>query len=188
MNVERSAHIEEQRLLEFLAEDVRMAGAESEHLAQCPQCRSTLDNLSTDLQTLHRASRQFTPERTRRVSLPASAAPARFSGLPRGWQIAAGAVATFCLAAVLWWPAGPQGPGTAPSVVGHRAVAVKPDPVMLETRMLAENALPADYQVIIESLDDSFDQGFIDFVIPALDEKSLSRNRSGEGATVCLNS
>ena len=174
MNAERSAHIEEQRLLEVLAEDVRITGAESEHLAQCPQCRSAIDHLRTDLQTLRRASKQYTPERTRRITLPASAAPVRFGGRPRNWPIAAGAVATLFLAAVLWWPAGPLGPGTAPSEIGHRAVAVEPDPIMLETRMLAENALPTDYQAIVESLDDNFDQGFIDFVIPALDEKSLS--------------
>jgi hypothetical protein len=174
MNAERSAHIEEQRLLEVLAEDVQMTGAENEHLAQCLQCRSAHDHLRTDLQTLHRASRHFTPERTRRITLPASAAPTRASGLPRGWHIATGAVATLCLAVVLWWPDGPLGPGTAPIEIGQRAVAVKPDPVMLETRMLAENALPVAYQAIVESLDDSFDEGFIDFVIPALDEKSLS--------------
>jgi hypothetical protein len=45
---------------------------------------------------------------------------------------------------------------------------------MLETRMMAENAMPAPYQAIMESLDGGVDQGFIDFVIPPLDEDSLS--------------
>jgi hypothetical protein len=174
MNAQRRAHIEEQRFLQVLAENVGMTAAESDHLAQCAQCRSVAEGLRADLQTLRRASQQLTPKRTRRVILPASVAPARLGGLPRRWPIAAGAVATLCLAAVLWWPSGSLNLKTAPSDLS-RPVAVTPDPVMLETRMLAENALPADYQAIVESLDDSFDQGFIDFVIPPLDDKPLSR-------------
>lgn len=175
MSAENRAHIDEQRLMQFLAEDARMTSAENEHLARCPHCRSAIDSLSTDLQILRRTSRKFTPEPTRRATLPASATPAHTGSQPRGWPIAAGAVATLCLAAVLWWQADPLAPRTSPVAGDRRALAIEADPVMLETRMLAENALPADYQAIVESLDESFDQGFIDFVIPPLDDNSLSR-------------
>lgn len=174
MNSEHSAHIEEERLLRVLIEDARMTGAEDEHLEQCPQCRSMIEDLRADLTTLRRASAHYTPARTRRFTLPASATPSRRARLVHGWRIAAGAAVTLCLAAVLWWPAGYRGPGTAPPEVARGPHAVAPDPVMLETRMMAENAMPADYQAIMESLDGGFDQGFIDFVIPPLDEDSLS--------------
>ena len=175
MIAEHRAHIDEQRLLQILAEDAGMTGAENEHLAQCPQCRSAIDSLRADLQILHRSSRKFTPERTRPINLSGAATLTPIGSLPRSWQIAAGAVASLCLALVLWWPSGPLNPNAVPPERGQRAVAVTPDPVMRETRMLAENALPADYQAIVESLDESFDQGFIEFVIPPLDDESLSR-------------
>jgi hypothetical protein len=43
-------------------------------------------------------------------------------------------------------------------------------------RMLAENAMPASYQAISESLDHqaSEEEGFIDFLIPPLTEESVS--------------
>lgn len=173
MNSEHSAHIGEQRLLQVVVEDARMTGVEDDHLAQCRQCRSVIADLKTDLKSLRRASEHFTPERTRRVSLPESATPSRFGGLPRGWRVTAGAVATLCLATVLWWQAGTR-PGSVPSEVAQRPAVVTYDPIMLETRMLAENAMPADYQAITESLDGGLDQGFIDFIIPPLDEESLS--------------
>ncbi|MDJ0885203.1 MAG: hypothetical protein QNJ48_13640 [Desulfobacterales bacterium] len=173
MNTENRAHIEEQRLLAVVIEDVRMTAAEDAHLARCRQCRSAIDDLRTDLKSLRRASERFTPERKRRVILPESTRPERFGGLPFGWRAAAGAMATVCLAAILWWQVGPQ-PDRMPPDTGRRVAALPADPVMLETRLLAENAMPAAYQAITESLDGGFDQGFIDFIIPPLDEESLS--------------
>ena len=164
-----SAHIEEKRLLQSVVENARMSGAEDEHLAQCTQCRSVIADLKADLESLRRASEHFTPERQRRITLPESATSSRRGWLPRGWRVAAGAAATLGLAVILWWQTIPPTPQIA-----RRPLVVSPDPVMLETRMLAENAMPADYQAIMESLDGGFDQGFIDFVIPPLDEKSLS--------------
>lgn len=174
MSGEYHAHIEEQRLLQVLIEGASMSGSENEHLARCARCRQTLEDLGTDLKILRRAGERYTPASTRRVTLPASAAPARFGGFSRGWRVAAGVALSVCLAAVLWWPSGAPGPGVRPPQIAEGPGAVLPDPVMLETRMLAENAMPAAYQAMMESLDDGFDEGFIDFVIPPLDEDSLS--------------
>ena len=173
MNSEQRVHIEEQRLLQAVIEDARMTRAEDEHLAHCGQCRSAIENLKADLIALRQAGAHFTPERTRPIVLPESAAPSRFRGLPHGWRVAAGAMATLCLAAVLWWQAGLR-PDRLPSESRHGVAAIAIDPVMLETRLLAENAMPAAYQAITEGLDGGFDQGFIDFVIPPLDEESMS--------------
>jgi hypothetical protein len=174
MSENHLAHIDEQRLFQVLIEASSMSGPEDEHLARCARCRQTLENLSADLKILRRAGERYTPASTRRVTLPASTAPSRFGGLPYGWRVAAGVALSLCLAAVLWWPAGAPGPGVRPPQVAGGPGPVVPDPVMLETRMLAENAMPAPYQNMMESLDDGFDQGFIDFVIPPLDEDSLS--------------
>ncbi len=174
MSSEHSAHIEEKRLLQVVIENGRTTAAEDEHLARCRRCRSAIADLKADLQSLRRASKRFIPERTRRMTLPESVAPSRRGGLAGGWRIAAGVVATLCLVTVLWWQTGPRSWGPVAPEVARRPAAAAPDPVMLETRMLAENAMPADYQAIMESLDGGFDQGFIDFVIPALDAESLS--------------
>ena len=40
--------------------------------------------------------------------------------------------------------------------------------------MLAENALPEVYLDLSESLDGGYDEGFIDFLIPPLDDDSVS--------------
>ena len=173
MNAENRAHIDEKRLLAVVIEDVRTTAAEEQHLAHCQKCRVAIDDLKTDLKALRHASERFTPEKRRRIILPESATPVRFGGLAYGWRAAAGVAVTLSLAMVLWWQVGPRPDRVPPETA--RSVAVLPaDPVMLETRLLAENAMPAAYQAITESLDGGFDQGFIDFVIPPLDEESLS--------------
>ncbi len=174
MSTKHTAHIKEQHLLQAVIENTRLTQAEEDHLAQCRQCRSAIDDLKVDLRSLRRASERFTPKRTRRITLPASTAPSPFGAMPRGWRVAAGAMATICLATILWWQVGSWTPGPPAPENAHRLATVVSDPVMLETRMLAENAMPADYQAIMESLDGGFDQGFIDFIIPPLDEESLS--------------
>ncbi len=173
MNSENHAHIEETRLLAVVIEVTRTTAEEEQHLAHCRKCRSVIDDLKTDLKSLRRASERFTPPRRRRIVLPESATPVRFGSLAYGWRAAAGVAVTLCLAVVLWWQVGPRPDRMPPEIA--RPVAVLPaDPVMLETRLMAENAMPAAYQAITESLDGGFDEGFIDFVIPPLDEESLS--------------
>ncbi len=175
MSKQHKAHIEEQRLIQVLVDGIPPTRVEDEHLARCPQCRTVIDDLQEDLQTLRHASARFTPKLEKRLTLPVSVeGNAGIRGWGRTWQVTAGAVATLCLAAVVWWQAG-VGPWNA----GSPEIATLPspvvaDPLMRETRMLADNAIPETYQAIIESLDGGFDEGFIEFVIPSLDEDSLS--------------
>ena len=53
-------------------------------------------------------------------------------------------------------------------------VAALDDPEMMEVNMLAENALPEAYLVLSESLDGGYDEGFINFLIPSLDDDPVS--------------
>jgi hypothetical protein len=175
MSSKHTGHIEEQRLIKILVDGIQPTGTEDEHLAQCPQCGTVMEDLQADLKNLRRASVLFTPKLEKRLTLPASVArPAGIRGLGRGWRVAAGAVATLCLAAVVWWQAGVWRLNTHPPEIATLPVPVASDPLMRETRMLADNAIPETYQAIIESLDGGFDEGFIEFVIPPLDEDSLS--------------
>jgi hypothetical protein len=175
MSSKHTAHIEEQRLIQVMVDEVQMTETENEHLAQCQRCRSVIEDLQADLKTLGRASARFTPQLAKRLTLPESVeTSAGIRGLGRGWRVTAGALATLCLAAVVWWQAGVWRPGTGPPEIATLPAPVASDPLMRETRMLAENALPETYQAIMESLDGGLDQGFIDFVIPPLDEDSLS--------------
>ena len=170
-----TAHIEEQRLIKFLVDGTPPSGPEEEHLARCSRCRTVIEDLQADLKTLRRASVRFTPKLEKRLTLPESVArPAGIRGMGRTWQVAAGSLVALCLAAVVWWQTAPWQPGTPPPQIATLPAPVASDPLMRETRMLADNAIPETYQAIIESLDGGFDEGFIEFVIPSLDEDSLS--------------
>ncbi len=175
MSSKHTAHIEEQRLIQILGDGIQPTGAEDEHLAGCPQCRTVIEDLQADLKSLRRASVRFTPKLEKRLQLPESVEhPAGIRGLGRGWRVTAGAVVTLCLAAVVWWQAGVWRWDTRPPEIATLPAPLASDPLMRETRMLADNAIPETYQAIIESLDGGFDEGFIEFVIPPLDEESLS--------------
>lgn len=175
MSSKHTGHIEEQRLIQILSDGIPPTGGEDEHLTRCSQCRTVIEDLQADLKNLRRASARFTPKLEKRLTLPESVErPAGVRGLGRGWRVTAGAVATLCLAAVVWWQAGIWRLGTHPTEIATLPAPVASDPLMRETRMLADNAIPETYQAIIESLDGGFDEGFIEFVIPPLDEDSLS--------------
>ena len=164
-------HIPENRIVQVVADGGGMRPAEQKHLDQCGDCRHRMTALEDDLSRLRQEAIRAVPAPRRSFVLPAD--------LPEGvrrfpWRMAwaAGTVLSAALLVLFLWSGQdnrPPGlPPTAPTT------ATWEDPEMVRVNMLAENALPEAYLFLSESLDGGYDEGFIDFLIPPLEDDSVS--------------
>lgn len=179
MSTNQKAHLSEDQLLWSFVDKARMPDAARTHLAECPLCRSQKQQLENDLAALGEFAGQSVPEPQKRVEMPMDVSSYR--KLPRWyWQAAMGtAVAALLVISVIWWP------GTDLFVPdANTPVAAwnqqDDEKFMARVRVLIGNDLPQVYLDISEGLDAGDNEEFIDFVVPSLDQDSLSyysRNR-----------
>ena len=172
MSADAAAHIPEDRILHIVAEPGDLPSAEREHLARCRHCRTMLHALEDDLARFRQQAIAAAPKPTRRFVLPGDPSPARSM---RGWRWGWAAVGTALSAAlvVLFLQLGPDRPlQDLPSQTTPRAEWK--DPEMIEVYRLAENPLPEAYLALSESLEGGYDEAFIDFLIPPLEDDSVS--------------
>ena len=171
MSTDAASHIPEKRIIQMIAEG-GVRRDEQAHLEQCAHCRDMMAALESDLGQLHQQAVLAAPAPQRHFVLPADR-PERhgFRRWRLGWA-AAGTVLSAALLAIFLWTGGDNHlPGLPPSAP---PMAEWEDPEMIEVNLLAENALPEAYLVLSESLDGGYDEGFIDFLIPSLDDDSVS--------------
>jgi predicted anti-sigma-YlaC factor YlaD len=172
VNADAASHLSENRITRIVADDDAMHASERAHLAQCDSCRQALSALGNDLAQLRRLAVKATPAPERHFVLPAARSEShRLARRRWGWA-AAGSVLSAALVAIFLWVGDNNGlPGISPTTL---PVAAVEDPAMIKAQALAVNALPPAYLALSESLDGGYDRGFIDFLIPPLDDDSMS--------------
>jgi hypothetical protein len=171
MSADAARHIPENRIIQMVA-DGGMRRDEQKHLEQCAPCRDMMTALESDLDRLRLQAELTTPAPQRHFVLPADRTEhRRIRRWHLGWA-AAGTVLSAALLTIFLWGGGDHRlPGRMPTTP---PLAALDDPEMIEVNLLAENALPEAYLVLSESLDGGYDEGFIDFLIPPLDDDSVS--------------
>lgn len=173
MNTRAARHLTDDDILRIVAGGPDAADPAEKHAAGCDLCRTRLDDLAGDLARLRRAAAASLPAAPRAIRLPAAEErPAAAAWTPRlGWRLAWTAALVLVVALVTLRSVAPPGPDRM-EIAGP--TAFREDPVMEEIDRLAENALPEVYREITAGLDRSYDEGFMDFVIPPLDDESVS--------------
>ncbi|MFZ7125873.1 MAG: hypothetical protein ACOWWM_06930 [Desulfobacterales bacterium] len=172
-------HLTDRRIFEFLSERDRLPPtSEHDHLENCNHCRGRVDALDDDLRRLKQGAERFAPAPDRTLRLPEGLpGKSRRSGRFQAWKAGLGIAATFgilLLALIGIRPDRTPSMGVAPPP--QAAVDDLEDPEMAEVHLLARNALPTSYLAITESIEQDPDEeeGFIDFLIPPLEDNSIS--------------
>ena len=170
MTIDTVTHIPEDRIIQIVADGRGAAPDEQVHLDRCGHCRNMMAELAGDLSLLRQQAARAAPDPERRFVLPA-AQPATPRLRRWGWAAAGTALSAVLLVMVIL--AGREGglPGLSPQT---QTTVQWEDPELVKINMLAENALPDVYLDLSESLDGGYDEGFIDFLIPPLDDDSVS--------------
>jgi hypothetical protein len=172
VSTDAASHLSEHRIIRIVADDDAMPVSERAHLAQCDSCRNALSGLENDLERLRRQAVRATPAPERHFVLPAARSERhRIFRRRWGWAAAGSALSAALVAIVLWVGDYNRLPGISPTTL---PVAAVEDPALIKAQTLAVNALPPAYLALSESLDGGYDKGFIDFLIPPLDDDPMS--------------
>lgn len=172
MKPNAARHLTDDDILRIVAEGPTAQSAAAHHAAECPPCRARLADLTGDLGRLRRAADASLPPAPRTIRLPAAVerSPAG-RGWRLGWRLAGGLALVLVVALITLRTIAPPVPER---LEGPSPTAFREDPVMQEIRQLAENAFPEVYQELTADLERADDDGFMDFVIPPLDDNSVS--------------
>jgi len=164
-------HIPENRIVRIIADGDAHA-AEQEHLDRCGHCRTTLAGLQADLEHFRRQAALAVPEPAKHFVLPADRPERNAAHRWRiGWAALGTALSIVLLVLFLRMGDGWHLPGLSSPAP---QTAKWEDPEMTEVDKLVENPLPESYLALSDSLDEDYEEGFIDFLIPPLNGNPVS--------------
>ena len=171
MSADTAPHVPEHRIVQIIA-DRSARATEYAHLDHCGRCRTALTELQVDLGRFRQQATLAAPSPAKRFVLPADR-PERHT-IRRwrfGWALAGTVLSLALLVLFLRTGDGWHLPGLSSPTP---PITQWSDPEMTQVNQLAENPLPETYLALSESLDEGYEEGFIDFLIPPLNDDPAS--------------
>ncbi len=184
MNSEKSLHLDEDQLIRALVDETDLDQVLQEHLSQCPQCSAGKRQIEKDIERLGQMAERFSPDPGQKVKLPAEK--------PRksiwwSWQLrtafGVAAAAVFVIFFIGMPPLFDPIPGERSRM--YTQEMLEDEEFMKEVSMLAENALPAVYLDMAGESDPEFNEEFMQFLIPAIEEDPLTYDSGTKGVEPC---
>jgi hypothetical protein len=184
VSTDKDLHLDEDQLLWAVVGEAEFPLPLQEHLSACPHCRANKESFEQDLARLGQTAERFAPLPKRRVSLPVEK-PRGFIGWSWGWRtyVSAAVAAALVLVFVWWSPTTRTTPGGNGDIVALEMQEA--EQFMTEVSMLVENALPPVYQDISAESGAGFDEEFIQFVVPSVEDEPLSYDSGRRGVLPC---
>ena len=184
MSTDKDLHLNEDQLVKAVVEEDGLPLPLREHLSTCPQCRANKQVFEQDLARLGQMAKRTSPSPRRPVSLPEG--ESRHSiGSWWGWRTSLGAVAAAALVVILVWgvPILRNTPIGNGDMLGREMQET--EQFMTEIDLLVENALPAVYSDISAESNTGLDEEFIEFMVPSIEEESISYDLGKRGVLLC---
>ena len=155
------------------------------HLSMCSECREKRDALAQDLTRLGQTAERMAPLPQRKVTIFAEdgGSPKWWPwwGLRRGFIVAMASVAlvmVFSLSVLLI--------STSENRMAKLQQEIWEDQILMnEIRSLEDNALPPLVLDVSAESNSAFDEDFMRFVVPVLDNESLSKVLATRGTLLC---
>jgi len=184
MNSEENGHIDKDQLIVAVIDKKDLPLSLHSHLATCPQCRADKIRFERKLTQLGRLAKHYAPLPEQKISMPESKPRSSLLRL-KGWQIAAGTA--LAVAVVIFTVLWSRPPGIKPEIAIKVAVneMLEAESFMDDISTLTENALPAVYLDITGESYTGFDEEFMQFIVPNINERSPSSDLGSKGVTSC---
>jgi hypothetical protein len=176
-------HLDEEQLVRAVVDATDLPESVQAHLAGCGQCLAGINSFEDEMTKLGRKAEQFAPQPQRRIMLPAQKAKAPFWKL-LDWRNLVAAAATVSAVFILVWGTNMVRNLSDPGTENRTAEMVEAKRLMTEVNTLVDNALPAFYLVISGENKADYDDEFYQFLIPAVEDKTLS-DRGKKGTSLC---
>lgn len=160
------AHLDPERIVASMVDELELSSVEREHLSLCPECAAARASLASRLAGLSGQAARHTPPSRRKVVLPEEK-PVNATAWVMRWSLGvAAAVATVVVVAAFLL--GRLFPGGLP-VVDETKLAgetARDEMLLAEVRALENDPLPDAYSKIIPDPGVILDEDFFDFLIP----------------------
>jgi len=180
MTENKKSHLREDQLLQAVVDEEALPLSTRDHLSTCLECRAEKERFSEDLAQLGQMASRFAPSPSKRVSFDEER-----PGFHLGWfwdrRAYLGTATAAVLVAVVLWSSGlfTKVPEEGLDMMAEETWEA--EQFMAEISTLVENALPPEYLELSGEFDSSFDETFMEFVVPSTETDPLSHDTHDRG-------
>ena len=168
MNLDNEQHLDEQQLIQAVADESDLPRSLQMHLGDCHQCRSEKESFEQEMAALGHVAERYAPQPQKRIVLPVQEA-----GSPRwsflNWRHAVGAMAAVAIVVVVFWGSTTLRDLTGLPTAGSPSELLEARQFMTEVDMLVDNALPPLYLEISAEYKPDDEKDFYQFLIPQIE-------------------
>jgi len=174
VNKKNGTHFNEEQICKAIIDESQLLPSENEHLSDCAECRTAVESFEKDLKLLGQTAERFVPIPRKRMVLHEKAG----KNFLWGWRTAFTVAITILFFVITMH-------SDSMKLLFHNKTDIadselySEDILMTEVNNLVENSLPAKYLFVSEEDNTDYDEDFIDFVVPSIDEDVLSSKENG---------
>jgi len=174
VNKSNGSHLDEEQIFKAIIDESQLLPSEKEHLSGCSECRAELESFEKDLKLLGQTAERFVPLPKNRMVLHEKAGKNSFFG----WRTSF-AVAITILFFVITMHSDSRKLLFSNKTDIANSELYSEDILMTEVNNLVENSLPAKYLFISDEENTDYDEDFIDFVVPSVDDVLSGTEKGG---------
>ena len=168
MKVRNHDHLQQEHILWAVIDESELAGEYRQHLRQCPVCKTKVEQLRSGLEDLGEIARQAVPSYTRPVRLP-SERVARISQ-NAGWLPFFGAAAMAGLLVFFYFMGTKTMIPSEFATLQSQESLLEDESLMRQISEMVENPLSEDMYEISGENGIWFDDDFLQFVVPDIQD------------------
>lgn len=169
MNKNNGSHLNEEQIYKAIIDESQLLPSENEHLSDCPECRTAVESFQNDLKLIGQTAERFVPlPKRRKILYEKTGKNSLF-----GWGTSFAAAITILFFVITMHSDSMKLIFDNKTDITNSALYSE-DILMTQVNNLIENPLPAKYLFISDEDNTDYDEGFIDFVVPSVDDEVLS--------------
>jgi len=183
MKSQEHKHLQEEQIIWAVIDEMELADADRQHLSTCLACRKKVDLIKEELQEFGENARRSVPPFTRTVTLP-SEKPVAASG-KTGWLPFFGATAMAGLVVFIYVMGMGNISPTQLTSLQNQEWLLEDEVLMQKISELVENPLYDEMYEISGENGIGFDDEFLEFVVPEIQEDFQSERNNQGGIKQC---
>ena len=179
MNKSNDSHMNEEQIYKAIIDESQLLPSENEHLSDCSECRTAVESFQKDLKLLGQTAESFVPLPKKRMVFHEKTG----KNFLWGWKTSFAAAITILFFVITMHSDSVKNIFYNKTEIAN-SEQYSEDILMTEVNNLVENSLPAKYLFISDEDNTDYDEDFIDFVVPPVDDDILSGTET-RGDLIC---